>query len=172
MGTFFWIAAVTVVVDQLSKVLAVLYLKPDPSGLVLIPGLLNLSYAENTGAAFSIMHGRVGLLTWVSLVISIGLVLWVKFLKPYEHGTRIWYGLILGGAIGNLIDRARLGYVIDFIDAYWQQYHWPTFNLADSAICVGIAVLMILSLLMPVPGETATVAPSKQAPSDNQSHSR
>lgn len=160
MPVFFWIAAVTILLDQLSKIamnaifhpLVVPGLNGTPelskAGLeiVLIPNLLQFWYRINTGAAFSALTNHTGFLTAISVVISLFVVAWAWFLKPEERGLRLSQGLIFGGAIGNLIDRFRLGYVIDFIDAHWKDvYHWPTFNIADSAICVGIFLLAVAS---------------------------
>jgi len=110
------------------------------------PGL-NITYVHNTGAAFSFLSDAGGWQRWffvsLSSVISIGLLVWMK----NHPGTRMWMGislaLILGGAVGNLIDRIYLGYVIDFIDVYYDRWHWPVFNVADSAISTGIVMLII-----------------------------
>jgi signal peptidase II len=146
---FGWIAGSVMIADQASKALVVGWLGDRPPVTVL-PGLLQIHYRTNTGAAFSILEGHTGVLTLVSLVVSVLVFAWAWRLKPGEQGLRLCFGLILGGAAGNLIDRLRLGYVVDFIDAYWTTHHWPTFNLADSAICVGI-FMMIIASLRPVP---------------------
>jgi signal peptidase II len=133
---------------------------------------LDLKFVTNTGAAFSWLEGHTAMLTLVSIIISMVVIVWAWRLKPQEQGFRLSFGLILGGAIGNLIDRVRMGHVIDFIDAHWREvYHWPTFNLADSAICVGIALLFIAGLM---PGaqraqapETAEIAPGKRPARQN-----
>jgi signal peptidase II len=163
MTTFGWIAAATLVLDQLSKWAVIRTFVPDASFLrpasfltdatfqvtrVLIPNFLDFRFVTNTGAAFSRLEGHTEMLTAVSIIISMVVIVWAWRLKPSEQGFRLSFGLILGGAIGNLIDRVRMGHVIDFIDAHWREvYHWPTFNLADSAICVGIALLFIAGFM-------------------------
>jgi signal peptidase II len=145
--------------DQITKQLAVTHLslyEPRP----LLP-LLNLHLVYNPGAAFSFLSQADGWQRWffsgLALSISIVLALWLSRLQPTEKWTRLSLSLILAGALGNLIDRVIHGYVIDFIDFFYpaghclplfahfgQGCHWPTFNLADSAISVG-AVLLLCS---------------------------
>jgi signal peptidase II len=138
-----WIALTCLLADQASKVWAVLALHRQPP-VEILPGFLRLIYATNTGAAFSILSGRTMLLAAFSILVCIGLLVWAWRLPQHEQGLRIGMGLILGGAIGNILDRLRLGYVIDFIDAHWlYRAHWPTFNVADSAICIGIALIVL-----------------------------
>jgi signal peptidase II len=139
--------ALLVLVDQVTKWISVLALAPPPAGagktIVLLPGVFQLRYAENTGAAFSIFTGRVNFLALVSLVASGFLVWWWRKVPPSERWGRGALVLILGGAVGNLIDRVRLGYVIDMFDAFIGSYDYPVFNVADSLICVGVAVLLV-----------------------------
>ena len=110
----------------------------------------NLLLTYNTGAAFSFLAGAGGWQRWFFLglgsLVSIGLIVWLRRLKPTETRLATALALILGGAIGNLIDRAWLGQVIDFIQIYYQHWYWPAFNLADSAITVGAALLVLDSL--------------------------
>jgi signal peptidase II len=167
MKVFIWIALGAMIADQLTKLLVVAYFHPDVqwfkdgpavvsarAPIVLIPDCFQFWYRINTGAAFSSLTGKTSFLTLISIVISIGVALWAWFLKPGEQGLRLSLGLILGGAVGNLIDRLRLGYVIDFIDAHWRDvYHYPTFNVADSAICVGIFLLFVASFTATQPAE-------------------
>lgn len=136
-----------VIADQISKLYILknfdLYdVKP------LIPGL-NLTLAFNTGAAFSFLSSSGGWQRWlfVSLAIAIcsWLVIWLKNEDAEPKTCVIGIALVIGGALGNLWDRLSLGHVIDFIDIYVWSYHWPTFNIADSAITVG-TILIILNL--------------------------
>lgn len=138
------IALVVIVIDQLTKVwasnaLTLYQAKPVFTGL-------NLTLAHNPGIAFSMFDdsGDLGrwLLVVLALVVSLVLLLWLWRLAQSERLVALAIGFILGGALGNVVDRILLGYVIDFIDVYYRQAHWPAFNIADSAISVG-AVLLI-----------------------------
>lgn len=135
-----------IVFDQVSKWLSVLYLAPPPTGagqtIVLIPNVFQLQYATNTGAAFSLFEGRVGMLAIISLMASAGMVWWWTRLPRQEHWGRTSLAMIIAGAIGNLIDRVRLGYVVDMFDAYIGTYDYPVFNVADSLICIGVVILI------------------------------
>ncbi|MCE5229835.1 signal peptidase II [bacterium] len=143
--TFVILALVTCVLDQLSKMIVVLYLE-ESVPVPLVPGLLDLRHVVNTGAAWSIASGHTGMLAGFSVLISVVIAVMAWRFGPAEQGLRIGLGLILGGAVGNLIDRVRLGYVVDFIDAHWfDKAHWPIFNVADSAICIGIGLWLLAS---------------------------
>ena len=117
-----------------------------------IPGFFNLTHVRNTGGAFGILggsRGGVGSLFFLTVsLIAIGtiLFLFVK-VKENEKALALSFSFVLSGAIGNLIDRLRYGEVIDFLEFYISSFHWPSFNIADSAICVGIG-LMIFELLV------------------------
>ena len=131
-------------VDQLTKALIIDRIGPDAPDrvIVLIPGWLRLIYVENTGAAFGTFQGNSPILTVLALVV-VGVII-AYFRQSLLRSTwlSVALGLQLGGAIGNVIDRLRLGYVVDFIDFP----HWPTFNMADSAITVGVVMLAIYLL--------------------------
>jgi signal peptidase II len=107
----------------------------------------NFTLAYNSGAAFSFLADAGGWQRWffvaLALAISAGLVVWLYRLRANVWGEAVAITLILGGALGNVIDRLWHGHVIDFIDVYYQNWHWPAFNVADSAITVG-AVLLVL----------------------------
>ena len=128
--------------DQLTKVLLVSRLHPGDSRPLLTP-ILHLTYVQNTGAAFGLFKGQQAIVIAISLAV-IGWIIW-EFRRPFAHVAPAgWWGagLVLGGAVGNLIDRLRLGYVIDFIDLRV----WPVFNLGDSAITIGVALLILATL--------------------------
>ncbi len=134
----FWVcAALVLVLDQLSKWAVINYLSAV-DGHVLSLGIFDIRLVYNKGAAFGILQGHQQLLIIVALCAVCGAVF---YLHKYQHGFRmkLLAGLITGGALGNLVDRALLGYVVDFIDFRW----WPVFNLADSAIVVGACLLAI-----------------------------
>ncbi len=145
---YWWLSGLVIVLDQVTKFLAKTLLtfhQPMP----VLPSF-NLLLTYNTGAAFSFLAGAGGWQRWfflgLGLLVSIGLIVWLRRLKPTETRLAAALALILGGAIGNLIDRAWLGQVIDFIQLYYQHWYWPAFNLADSAITVGAALLVLDSL--------------------------
>lgn len=144
------LAAGLVVLDQLTKWVVVQGMRLHES-VPVVPGLLNLTYVRNTGAAFGILSSpspglRSTLLLAFSMV-AMGFVLWIWFReKPSSRLQVASLGMILGGALGNLVDRVRLGEVIDFLDLYWGPHHWPAFNVADSAITVGV-LLFLMGLL-------------------------
>ncbi|MFP4335198.1 MAG: signal peptidase II [Wenzhouxiangella sp.] len=108
---------------------------------------LNLTLAHNDGAAFSLLAGAGGWQRWfftvVTVLVSAVLLVWLKRLPHRSRLLPVALVLVLGGALGNLIDRVRLGYVVDFIDIHYQGWHWPAFNLADSVIVVGVLLLLI-----------------------------
>ena len=139
---------VTLALDQLSKNLAEHALLTQQE-LVLLP-FLSLQLTYNTGAAFSFLHDAGGWQRWflsaLSGAIMLWLVAWIRRLRPTERRL-VWpLAMILGGATGNLIDRLHAGAVTDFIVLHYRNWYWPTFNLADAAISVGVIVLILLSL--------------------------
>lgn len=144
IGVF--VAAGVLVLDQLTKAAVVQHMALHDSFAV-IPGFFNITYVRNTGAAFGIMSSQA---PWIrsavlvgSSLLAMGLILWIWFRERGSSWSRvICLGMILGGALGNMADRVRLGEVIDFLDFYWGRYHWPAFNVADSAVTLGILVLL------------------------------
>ena len=116
----------------------------------MIPHVLDWTLAYNTGAAFSFLAGASGwqrwLFTLIAVVVSVVLVVWLKRLKADETWLAVGLALVLGGALGNLVDRVVFGHVVDFILVHWQSsWYFPAFNLADSAITVG-AILLALDM--------------------------
>lgn len=132
--------------DQATKVWAVRTL-PLYEPRELVQGFFGLVHVRNTGVAFSLLsnldHRWVHPFLLLATVLAIGAVLAYIAYLPCRGAAPVGLGLILGGAIGNLIDRARLGYVVDFLDLYWRGHHWPTFNVADVGITVGVVLLLI-----------------------------
>jgi len=138
-----WAAA-----DQATKA-AVTAAIPRYTAVELVPGLLNLVHVGNRGVAFGLLDSGspwvLALLIAVAVAVIAALGLWLVRLGPGSNGTRLALALILGGAIGNLIDRVRLGYVVDFVDVHWWNvYHYPAFNVADTGITLGAALLIYL----------------------------
>ena len=132
--------------DQASKVWAIRTL-PLYEPRELVQGIFGLVHVRNTGVAFSLLsnldHRWVHPFLILATVLAMGAVLAYIAYLPCRGAAPVGLGLILGGAIGNLIDRARLGYVVDFLDLYWRHHHWPTFNVADVGISVGVVLLVI-----------------------------
>ncbi len=140
---YFIIAAIIVVIDALTKYSAASHLSLGQV-IAVFPGL-NITLAHNTGAAFSFLASASG---WqnlffivIAFLMSLLLIAWI-WQSPPEKLKLISFSLILAGAVGNAIDRLFLGYVIDFIDVYIHTWHWPAFNVADSAICIGVVLFV------------------------------
>jgi signal peptidase II len=142
---WFLLSLLVVVVDQVSKCYANWLLVPYQSNPVL--PLLNFTLAYNTGAAFSFLSGAGPWHLWFfmgfNMVVSLAVVVGMIRLPTTDKMSLLALSLILGGAVGNLIDRFIFGYVIDFIDVYYKNYHWPIFNLADTAISIGTVLLIV-----------------------------
>jgi signal peptidase II len=139
------LSAAVVALDQLSKFLIERHLALFQSVRVL--PVLEITRLHNTGAAFSFLADEAGWQRWLftALAVIVGIVLTV-WLRRIDRSARVLasaVALILGGAIGNVIDRLRFGHVIDFIYAHWYQHYFPAFNVADSAICVGAGLLLL-----------------------------
>lgn len=131
-----------IALDQFSKRLASDHLPGDP--IILLEGFFDLTLVHNRGAAFGLFAGLPN--GWRELfLVSIALVVGVIFInilvRSRDHLETFSLGMILGGAVGNLIDRLRFGWVVDFIHLHWHDLSWPVFNIADSAISVGVALL-------------------------------
>lgn len=146
---WFVVSCVIIICDQLSKYWVGGTLTPYKP-LPVIP-FLNLTLAYNTGAAFSFLSGAGDWHRWFfaafSFTVSVVLIIWLLRTSKSDWMQSAGISLILGGALGNLIDRAFHGYVVDFIDVYYNYHHFATFNVADSAICVGAGIL-VLDLLI------------------------
>ncbi|NOY62957.1 MAG: lipoprotein signal peptidase [Gammaproteobacteria bacterium] len=143
-----WLTLLVIIADQLSKALISANWALYES--VAIAPSLNIILAHNSGAAFSMLSDAPGwqriFLSAVATVVSAIIAVWMLRLKADEKWLALALALILGGALGNLWDRVQLGYVVDFIDVYYNNWHWPAFNVADSAICVGAAILLYNAL--------------------------
>ncbi|MBA2651961.1 MAG: lipoprotein signal peptidase [Tatlockia sp.] len=144
---WFVLSLLIVLLDQLSKNWAQANLIPYQPEAVF--SMFNFTLAYNTGAAFSFLSGVGSWHRWFfagfSIAMSALLIGWLMRLSPAAKLQTLAISLILGGALGNLYDRATMGHVIDFIDLYYQNHHWPVFNVADAAICIG-AFLLLLDL--------------------------
>ena len=144
------LAAVILVADQITKWWALRDLRfgePVP----VVDGLFSFTLVMNPGLAFGMLSGIPESVRWMVGLLSLGAVvvlalLAARLLPTGGVWTRLALGLIFGGAVGNLIDRLRFGAVVDFLDFYWRSYHWPAFNVADSAITVGVTIIAIRML--------------------------
>ena len=140
-----WLSVVVIVLDQASKYLVSSHLAVYDS-IRLLP-VFNLTLYHNTGAAWSFLAGASGWQRWffilLALAVSVAIIVWLRYLPRQQHRWRApALALVLGGALGNVIDRLWHGYVIDFIQLHYQGWYYPAFNLADSAITIGAAMLI------------------------------
>lgn len=147
----FVLLAVIAAADQVTKAILVRTL-PLYDSLPVIPGFLNFTHVRNTGAAFGLFNAvdfpyKPAVITLVALLALVAIAVYAERFGADTRLSRVGLGLVLGGAVGNLIDRARLGYVVDFVDAYWRGWHFWAFNVADAAITVGATSLILDEIL-------------------------
>jgi len=139
-AVFIGIALIVVLIDQASKSLIVSRLEPHQI-ISVIPGFFNVVFVENRGMAFGIFNqskpGFAFIFLLATTIAAIGVIIFFFWIKRNHLWLTIGLSLILGGALGNLIDRIQLGYVVDFLDFFIAGYHWPAFNMADSAVTGG-----------------------------------
>ena len=137
-----------ILLDQITKQVAV-ELIPLHHSIEVLP-FFNWTLMYNEGAAFSFLSDQGGWQRWffiiLSTVVTVALTIWLFRLQQDERSIALSLSLIIGGAIGNLIDRIHLGHVVDFIHLHYQDYYWPAFNVADSAITVGVTIMIVDSL--------------------------
>ena len=139
------ISVVILALDQATKLYVDAHFRLHES-MPVIRGFFNLTYVRNKGAAFGILADssvRIPFFITVSIVAMLGILWYIGRIRNDQRLALVSLSLVFSGAFGNLIDRIRLGEVIDFLDVYWQRYHWPAFNVADSAITVGVTLLLI-----------------------------
>lgn len=143
------VTALVLLLDQATKIFVDRTMELH-SSITVIEGFFNITYLRNKGAAFGILANsayRLPFFILVSAVAVVVILVVIRRLREDQKLAAISLSLIFSGAIGNLIDRVRLGEVIDFLDAHWYGHHWPAFNVADSAICVGVFLLAIDMIL-------------------------
>jgi len=145
-----WLPMVIVAVDQATKAMVKQAL-PLHDSVTIIPGFMDFTHVLNSGAAFGILNGvdfpfKTVAIAVIAMAALIGVGLYAASISHHQLIARVGLALILGGAAGNLIDRVLFGSVVDFVDVYWQAHHFWAFNIADSAITVGVAI-MILDML-------------------------
>ena len=147
------VVALVAILDQFTKLLVVAEMELYQT-IPVVPGLLNLTHIRNSGVAFGLFNAaefayKPLVMTLVALAALVGVGLYASQLPTAHKWARAGLALILGGAAGNLVDRARQGYVVDFVDVYWKGWHFWAFNVADAAISVGVG-LLIIDLFRPV----------------------
>jgi signal peptidase II len=152
-GLYLWISGAVVALDQVAKALVDRYMQLHESHTI-VEGLARLTYVQNRGAAFGILSDadlpyQSVLFSVISVVALAAIAVFAWKLPVASRLPQAALALIMGGAVGNLLDRARLGYVIDYVDVHWGRHHWPAFNVADSAITIGVALLVIDILRSP-----------------------
>ena len=144
-----FLSAAIIVLDQLIKVIVLANLHPFVAHPV-IPGFLNWTLAFNTGAAFSFLANQAGWQRWLfsvlAVLVSAVLIRWLTKIPRDDWRSALPLALVIGGALGNLIDRVRLGHVVDFIQVYHGSWAFPSFNIADSAISIGAVLLVCFGL--------------------------
>jgi signal peptidase II len=140
-----WLSLLVVVLDQLSKYWVMA--RFEEYEVLKVWPVFNLTLVYNTGAAFSFLSDAGGWQRWffvvIGVLVSAAMVVWLSRLGGRERLTAYGLAFVVGGAIGNLIDRIVLGKVVDFLQWHWQDWYWPSFNLADSAITLGVVLLLI-----------------------------
>lgn len=153
--TWLVLSLLIIIADQFSKWVVLAHFQLHES-LPVIDGLLSWTLAFNEGAAFSFLSDAGGWQRWfftvLAVVVSGILVIWLKRTARSDWRTALPLAFIVGGAIGNVIDRIRLGHVVDFIDVHYGSWSWPAFNIADSAISVGAVILIAFGLFASKPG--------------------
>jgi signal peptidase II len=146
---FFLLTLVGLLFDQATKIFIDRTMQLFDS-IPVVPSFFNITYVRNRGAAFSFLSDaswRLPFFIVVSIVASIAILVAFNKLRDNQKLAQISLAMIFSGAVGNLIDRVRLGEVIDFLDVHWYRHHWPAFNVADSMICVGVFLLALDMLL-------------------------
>ena len=144
---FFLVAVIVLIADRVSKALVMSNMTPGQS--IPAEGRFRLSYTTNSGAIFGLDINSTFLMIMAFVVVGLIIWIYVQYLTRGGKLLRLGLGLVLGGALGNLIDRVRFGEVTDFIDVrLWGDFHWATFNIADASLTVGIIILVYCLLVM------------------------
>ena len=139
------LSVVIIILDQVTKQWVTMQFYLGES-VPVIPGFFNFAYVRNTGAAWGMLGGLNGLLVGLSLGVLLILIFFRRSFLTDTLIHRLALAFMIGGIVGNLLDRVRLQYVVDFFDFYWRIHHFPAFNVADSAICIGVGLYMLSTL--------------------------
>lgn len=144
-SNWLWLSIFVILLDQATKALVIGTVKLQDT-IALLP-FLEIVYLENTGAAFSIFAQASGWQRWffivLALSVSVVLMVWLRRIRSDQRFLAVGLSLVLGGALGNVIDRVMHGYVVDFIFFHWRSWYFPAFNIADTAISIGAGCLLI-----------------------------
>ncbi len=143
--SFVLTTVICLIVDQISKIYIDSHFAIGESRQV-ISNFFHITYVRNPGAAFGMLSDsaiRLPFFLSISAIATIAILWYARRIAAEKQWQLFSLGLILSGALGNFIDRIRLGEVIDFLDVHWYNYHWPAFNVADSAICVGVGIMLV-----------------------------
>lgn len=150
-----WLGLTVFVLDQLTKFWIAATLPyptyEPPEAITVIDGFFYIIHVGNTGAAWSLFAGQSLMLAFLALVTLVAIYFWRRSLELKNTTVQIAFGLLCGGIIGNLVDRVLHGHVIDFLDFHFGSYIYPTFNVADAGICIGVGIYLIHSLRNPQP---------------------
>jgi signal peptidase II len=151
----FGIAVLVAIADLITKWWVVTHLELHEP-VVVVPGLFNLTLVRNSGVAFGLFQDsnspfKPFVLSFIAFAAILAIIYYAVKLDPQQAGLRLILSVVMGGILGNFIDRLYNGSVVDFLEVYWRGFHWPTFNLADSAISIGIVLLLLDSLRPPCP---------------------
>ena len=146
-GLYLWVSGLIVALDQVAKALVDRLMDLHESRPI-VDGIARLTYVQNRGAAFGILSDadlpyQSILFSAISILALLAIAFYAYKLPATSRLPQLALAFIMGGAAGNLLDRARLGYVIDFVDVHWGRHHWPAFNVADSAITIGVCLLIL-----------------------------
>ncbi|WPD19893.1 signal peptidase II [Thermaerobacter composti] len=159
-------ALLVLAADQAAKAWALAHVAPHGS-VPALPGLVRWTYVENRGAAFGLFQNQTTFFVVVAAIVIAVILYWLPRVPGRAGGVRLALGLQLGGAVGNLVDRLRWGYVVDFVDLeFWPLHRWPVFNVADAAIVTGTALLVLWLLrgAEPVAAQRPTQPPGGRGP--------
>ena len=143
--SFYLVLLLAIALDQATKAWVVATFRPGMT-TELLPGFFNLTYVQNTGIAFGMMKGHGMLVALFVIALALGAIVYARGLNWASWEPNVVGGSLVGGAVGNLLDRTRLGYVVDFFDVHAGIHHWPVFNVADSLICLSVAWIVARQL--------------------------
>ncbi len=153
------LGALIIVVDQIVKLIVVNTMGMGHS-IDVVGSVVRLTRTANTGAAFGLFRGGSMWFVWISAAASIAIIVFSREIVKMRFWERTAFGLVLGGAVGNLVDRIRLGAVVDFIDIGFGALRWPSFNVADSCITIGVVILAIHLVFLSDPHQCTSLSPS------------